>query len=515
MNRTYLFAGAAVAVLTALGMVFANSAEAAGDKLPESSPIPALLSAIEQHYPLPIPPHRLENAAIDTMLHGLDPHSNYYDPPTYARMNEDQEGHFSGVGLLVNKRKGEPVMIMAPVRGTPGFKAGLIAGDTIAAIDGVSTLPLDGDEVVERLRGATATPVKLTINRTGAEKPLEVTLIRSDIPKSSIVLATRQQEVGFVRVSHFGATTAADLRNQIEKLGGMKLRGLILDLRGNGGGRLSAAIDMAALFLRKGQTVLEVRGRKAGEGETHKSPADGPFLKLPLIVLIDHDSASASEVVTGALQDHDRAMVIGETSWGKGLVQTVYPLGEWHAGLALTTAKYYTPSGREIQKSFGASYDEYFLDETGAGSDTATVKTDHGREVKGGGGITPDLEIKLPSLGLLVEQIEKDRRLFRFSLKKMDMAQGAGFLATDADVAAFHAFLLQDKVKLDEVLWAKHKDYVRASITREVRLVSAYPNESAAALLAWDPVFKTAMGSLGQAESLAATGKFPPLKAAA
>lgn len=502
-------------MLAALGLVFAGTAEAAGDKLPESSPLPALLDAIQLHYPLPIPPNRLENAALDTMLHGLDPHSNYYDPATYARMNEDQEGHFSGVGLLVNKRKGEPVMIMAPVRDTPGFKAGILAGDTIAAIDGVSTLPLDGDEVVDRLRGATSTPVKLMMDRPGRKEPLEVTLLRADIPKSSIVLATRQQDVGFVRVSHFGATTAADLRNQIEKLGGMKLRGLILDLRGNGGGRLTAAIDMASLFLRKGQTVLEVRGRKAGDSELHKSLADGPFLKLPLIILIDHDSASASEVVTGALQDHDRAMVIGETSWGKGLVQTVYPLNEWHAGLALTTAKYYTPSGREIQKSFGTSYDEYFLDETGAGSDTATVKTDHGREVKGGGGITPDLEIKLPALGALAEMIEKDRRLFRFALNKMDMATGGSYQATDADVAALHEFLLKDKVKLDDMQWAKNRDYVKATISREVRLVSAFPNESAAALLAWDPVFKLSMSSLGQAEALASTGKFPAAKNAA
>ena len=195
MLRRLLLLTAALALLTAAGFALAPSAGAEADTaIPVNSPIPALLAAIDNDYALAVPPYRIENATLDGMLHSLDPHSNYYDPPTYTRMNEDQEGHFSGVGLLVNKRKGEPVLILAPVRDTPGFRAGILAGDTIEAIDGVTTLPLDGDEVVDRLRGDAGTLVKLMMGRPGRAKSVEVTLKRTEIPKSSITLATKVGE---------------------------------------------------------------------------------------------------------------------------------------------------------------------------------------------------------------------------------------------------------------------------------------------------------------------------------
>lgn len=516
MLRRLLLIAAALALLTAAGFALAPSARAEADAaMPANSPIPALLAAIDNDYALPVVPYRLENATLDGMLHSLDPHSNYYDPPTYTRMNEDQEGHFSGVGLLVNKRKREPVLIMAPVRGTPGFRAGILAGDTIEAIDGVTTLPLDGDEVVDRLRGDTGTLVKLMMGRPGREKSIEVTLKRTEIPKSSITLASKVGETALVRVSSFGATTAQDLRTAVQNLGGTNLRGLVLDLRGNPGGRLSAAIEMASLFLRRGQTVLEVRGRQPEQNEIHKVTADGPFLTLPLVILIDHESASASEVVTGALQDHDRAVVVGEVSWGKGLVQTIYPLYDWHAALALTTAKYYTPSGRLIQKSFGNSYDEYYLDETGSGSDSVKdYHTDHARSVKGGGGITPDVMAKQGTVGSVPEWLDRDRRLFHFALKKMDMTAGGSWVAGDDDVAALKAYLLGEKVKIDDKVWNEQIPYIRASLTREVRLISAFPNESAAAMLRWDPVAKAAFDHLAEATTLLAEFQIPDKKAA-
>ncbi len=505
----------ALALLTGAGLLLRPAEAGERDaKLPERSPLPALLDAIGREYPLPVEPNRLEDASLDAMLHGLDPHSNYYDPPTYARMNEDQEGHFSGVGLLVNKRKGEPVMIIAPVRDSPGFTAGILAGDTIAAIDGASTLPLDGDAVVEKLRGDSGTLVKLLMNRAGREKPVEVTLKRTEIPKSSLTVAAADRSVAVARISSFAGSSAQDIRAAVDRLGGARLRGMVLDLRGNPGGRLNTAIDLACLFLRQGQPVLEVRGRRPESRELQRCRADGPYLKLPLIVLIDHESASASEVVSGALQDHDRAFVVGEPSWGKGLVQTVYPLTDWHAGLALTTAKYYTPSGRLIQKSFGTSYDEYYLDETGAGSDTKDYPTDRGRTVKGGGGITPDFVLKAGTVDGVNEWLEKDRRLFRFALPRMDLAAGASWTASPSDLAALHDFLRREGAALDEKKWAAQQPYLRAALAREVRLVSAFPLESAAAMLPWDPVYNGARDKFPEAEALVRAFVGPPPAAA-
>ncbi len=354
---------------------------------------------------------------VDGMLETLDPHSNFLRPSSFKKMRERQEGSFFGVGIIISRRVGQ-VTVIAPIDGTPAAGKGLRAGDVISAVDNTETESLSLDEVVELVRGPEGSEVTLTIARPGFSEPLEVTIERARIPTNSVRFAFMLRPgVGYIRLSDFSNTSEREVRQAITQLTAAGMERLLFDLRDNPGGTLDAAVGVSDLFLNEGQLIVSTRGRTPDSVTTIEAPGkDGGFAG-PLVILVNPGSASASEIVAGAVQDHDRGLIVGEVTWGKGLVQTVYTVRD--AGLALTTARYYTPSGRCIQRDY-ESFIDYIThrnaeDETEGSDDT--YSTDAGRTVSGGGGIAPDLTVPAQELPEAAVRLYSRSAYFRFAVR--------------------------------------------------------------------------------------------------
>ncbi len=296
---------------------------------------------------------KLVESAINGMLSGLDPHSSYMDPNSFREMQVDTKGEFGGLGIEVTMDDGL-VKVVAPIDDTPAAKAGLLAGDIISKLDGDDIQGLTINDAVQKMRGAPGSKIKLTVVRKGQDKPMELTLTREIIHVSSVRFHKEGDDVGYIRITQFNEQTADGLKTAINSLSTQipadKLRGFVLDLRNNPGGLLDQAISVSNAFVKQGE-IVSTRGRNADESQRfYAVPGAGDLTQgKPLIVLINGGSASASEIVAGALQDHKRATVIGTRSFGKGSVQTIIPLGTGNGALRLTTARYFTPSGRSIQ----------------------------------------------------------------------------------------------------------------------------------------------------------------------
>jgi carboxyl-terminal processing protease len=380
-----------------------------------------LLSAVTAWSPEEIAPDKFVYASVDGMLRSLDPHTSFLEPKEYSDMQDRQKGTFFGLGILVTKRN-DQVTVITPLEGTPASRLGIRAGDVIAEVEGVSTDDLTLDEVVKRLKGPKGTTVNIKIRRVGMKEPIPLTIVRAAIPTNSIsnTLMIRPG-VGYIRVKDFTSTTVRELDESIEKLQGQGMQKLVLDLRGNPGGLLDAAVGVSDHFLSKGQMVVYTKGRTADSAQEYTAPGKHEKFDLPMVVLVNRGSASASEIVAGAIQDHDRGLVVGETSWGKGLVQSVYTL-QYGAGLALTTSKYYTPAGRNIQRDYTSVYDYYMADEAENGTEVPLAqreqfKTATGRIVYGGGGITPDVIVKYPKLARTTQLLEVRSAIFNYAVE--------------------------------------------------------------------------------------------------
>lgn len=346
--RRLLVAGAAVA---ALGL----SAAAVASQTPRNETFRMLqlfgdtLAVIEQAYVVPVDNRKLIEAALAGMMTALDPHSNYLPPAGFDDLQERTSGEYSGVGLTITT-EGGLVKVISPMDDGPAARAGVQAGDVISVIDGQNAAGLTVSEVSEKLRGAIGTSVSVTFLRDGSD-PLEVTLVREVITVDSVT-GRMEGDFGYLRIATFNENTGRELNEVIERLKSQNpgIQGYVLDLRNNGGGLLSAAIDVSDTFLERGEIVSQ-RGRRPDQIERYAARAGDLTGGLPVVVLINYGSASASEIVAGALQDQERATLVGLTSFGKGSVQTVIPLGGGRDGaLSITTARYYTPSGRSIQK---------------------------------------------------------------------------------------------------------------------------------------------------------------------
>jgi carboxyl-terminal processing protease len=357
-----------------------------------------VLALVQHEYAKPLDVNRaVYNGAIPGMLGVLDPHSSFFTKRAFSLLREDQQGHYFGVGMQIGPESGRTVVI-APFPGSPAYKAGIRPGDVILKVDNKSCKGLTVDQVANLLKGPRGTVVHITVGREGWKEPLEFTVTRSDINHKSVDYATIVSPgVGYVHISTFESEdTASELAQAMKQLDAPKLKGLILDLRGNPGGLLNQAVEVADMFLGKDQLIVSHHGRSSPERRyyaIHGNRGD----HVPIVVLVNGGTASASEIVSGALQDHDRALIAGTTTFGKGLVQTVSRLS-YGTGLALTTARYYTPSGRLIQRPYhNISYWEYRFDPRPAVKPKAYL-TDGGRTVYGGGGITPDVKIPAPKM---------------------------------------------------------------------------------------------------------------------
>ena len=445
------------------------------------------------------------DGAIPGMLHTLDPHSNFYDPKSYAQMREDQHGRYYGVGMTIQPQANK-IVVVAPMEGTPSYKAGIRPGDVITNVDGKTTENLDSAAVASMLKGPRGTHVQVTMAREGAPKPLVFDLVRDEIPRYSVDLAFLiRPNVGYVHVTNFMETTSREVGDALEKFG-PNLQGLLIDLRGNPGGLLNEAVNVSDKFLQKGQVVVSQRGR-AFPDQIYRAPK-GSDAKYPIVILVNRNTASAAEIVSGALQDHDRALIVGETTFGKGLVQTVFPISE-NTGLALTTFHYYTPSGRLIQRNYsGVSlYDYYYVRQDAAAQADKTNRevklTDSGRTVYGGGGITPDEKLAEIKPNHVQDTLLLHYAFFNFSKHYLsNRTVTKDFVVDDALLNQFRDFIRADNVELNDKDLADNLDWIKSSIKAELFTSQFSQAEGMRVRANWDPQINKALTFMPEAQAL-------------
>jgi len=356
-------------------------------------------------------------ASIGGMLRTLDPHTSFLPPSAYRSMREKQQESFYGLGILVGARNGR-LTVITPIEGTPASRLGIQAGDVIDTIEGEPTETMTVDEAVDKLKGPKGTQVNITILRRGMSEPLALTVTRAEIPQVTVRHAYMlTPDTGYIWLTDFSRGTGEEITRALESLEQLGMKRLLLDLRNNGGGLLDQAIAVADHFVPDRAAIVETRGRTRDSFAQYTDTGAHPAVDMPVVVLVNRGTASAAEIVSGAIQDHDMGLIVGTPTWGKGLVQTVYNL-PYGVGMALTTARYYTPTGRLIQRDYTSFYDYYtYAPETAStpvddgeteeeagdepdrnAADNPVYYTDLGREVYGGGGITPDVIVEADTL---------------------------------------------------------------------------------------------------------------------
>jgi carboxyl-terminal processing protease len=464
---------------------------------------------VQQNYAEPVNPDKaVYNGAIPGMLRVLDPHSNFFDPKQYAALREEQRGKYYGVGMQVGPRNNK-VIVIAPFAGAPAYRAGIRPGDIIIAVDGKPTDNMSTSDVAELLKGPKGTTVKITMLREGSDKPLDFTVVRDEIPRYSVdVHFMIRPGIGYIHISGFQETTEHELRQALDEMG--DLHGLVLDLRQNPGGLLSEGVGVADQFLKKGQVIVSHHGRASAE-KVYKAAHGNGGKDYPLVVLVNRGTASAAEIVAGAIQDHDRGLIAGETTFGKGLVQTVYPLSE-NTGLALTTAKYYTPSGRLIQRDYSniSLYDYYYNDrDSDAGTTNHEVKmTDSGRTVYGGGGITPDVKIATIKSNKFQDMLLEKYTFFNFAKHYViNHKVSRQFEVDEAVMQEFRKFLDEQKIAFTEADLAENSDWIRSNIKAELFINEFGQQEGMRVHAESDPEVQKALELLPQAKQLAENAK--------
>jgi carboxyl-terminal processing protease len=511
-HRTSILIVAFLAVCGFLGMVFAEKNPATAhdsdsDVNQSLKEFTQVYDIVEQNYAEPVNPDKaIYNGAIPGMLHVLDPHSNFFDPKSYSLLREDQRGKYYGVGMTVGPRNNK-VIVIAPFAGSPAYRAGIHPGDIIAAVDGKPTDNMNTSDVADLLKGPKGTTVHITILREAAEKPLEFAIVRDEIPRYSVDLHFMiRPGIAYMHVMGFNETTEKEVQEALDAFFQQgDLKGLILDLRQNPGGLLNEGVGVADKFLHKGQLIVSHHGRSSPERRYTATHGNGGR-DYPLVVLVNRGTASAAEIVAGAIQDHDRGLIIGETTFGKGLVQTVYPLSN-DTGLALTTAKYYTPSGRLIQRDYSnvSLYDYYFDRDSINDTSNKEIKlTDSGRTVYGGGGISPDVKIDAIKSNAFQDALLQHYAFFNFAKHySINHRITKNFEVEDNVMQEFRKSLEADKIPFTEAELLQNNDWIRSNIKSEL-FVDAFGQEEGLKVKAeTDPEVLKGLELLPQAKQLA------------
>lgn len=515
MKKTTLFA-----LLTA-GLLLASTGRP-GDPWDEGlEKVDALTGLVQAEYFRPVAADKMAREAIKGMLQTLDPHSYLLEPESFARMSEEQRGAYYGLGIQIQKQM-DRLIVVAPIEGTPAWRLGIQAGDVITHINGESTVSISSNDAVSKLRGPKGSEVTITVAREGLEKPFDLRITREEIPLYSVPYAFMLDEgVGYVFIRFFAENTVNELEAKLEMLKTQGMKKLVLDLRGNVGGPLYQAIGVSDEFLPRGALIVSVRGRNSYYDQRYPAARDGQYEDIPLIVLISQGSASASEIVAGAVMDHDRGLVLGEDSWGKSLVQKMFPLSA-DTVLALTIARYYTPSGRSLQRDY-SHFDDYFLDVKTIPETTREVKyTAKGRKVLGQGGITPDVTVPF---NLLIYTAELRIRGAFFAYARKFIAHqtplskkfifpsetagadpaagtiriGTTFHADAAVLEDFKAFLIDGKMPYDEKRFKEAGPELQREIEREVASLLWGVEEGWRTFEKNDPVIRKALETMPEA----------------
>ncbi len=513
------------------------------------------VSTIAASYSGEIDYEKATQAALQGMLSTLDPHSMYLPYDEFKKLKEDQDSRFYGIGVTIVQHR-DGVYVQSAVEDTPAARLGLRYGDRILEVDGKDARDWSSDQVSKNVRGGRGEPVTVKVDRAGSEAPLYFTIIRDSVPLPSIRNSYMfRSGTGYIGLTGgFQHTSDEELREALNKLAGQGMRQLILDLRGNPGGLLDQAIDVSSEFLPRGQVVVSVRGRtEYSEPIVYKSSGSDPE-DVPLVVLINRGTASASEIVAGAIQDHGRGLIVGETSFGKGLVQRVFQL-PFNTGLTLTTARYYTPYGRSLQRDYsnGSFYDYYVrhdLDQTSPQPSPSprtgtlelpsaqvsstpnlptgpAVKTAAGRVFYGGGGITPDIDVRplnfTPTRNRVAESAFQFTRqlaagliagLESYKVEKIQYGKNpkpGEFPVTERVVEAFRNFVRTDQesqltpAQLDEEI-----DFVKLRLREEIITAAFSNNAGARVLLDADPQVLRALEALPDAKRLAESVRSSP-----
>lgn len=487
-----------------------------------------ILNIVSSNYVEDVAVDSLLDGAIEGMLDQLDPHTNYVDPERYRRMQERNLGTYSGIGISFEIIDGW-LTVISPLEGGPSYDLGIRPGDIITKIEGESAYGIKTEEVFEKLRGVKGTSVNVSVRREGQPELLEFTIVRDHIPIKSVAYNFMiRPGVGYVRLIRFSATTSDELEDALNELEAQGMESLIFDLRGNSGGFLNEAIEVSDKFIEGGRKLVYTKGRIDGSSEEYYSTGRSTHSRFPMVILVDRGSASASEIVSGAIQDWDRGMVIGEPTFGKGLVQRQFPLKN-NGALLVTVARYYTPSGRLIQRDFTDrdnylrarhDEDEIAKEDSLPDAERPVFHTAGGRRVYGGGGITPDVLVRIEGRqSELQGKLESTRAYFEFANHYIGQNHftwpegfnsfSAEFLVSDEMMEEFRDYLADKEVEVPlDSLRAEYVDVARG-IRREMARNLWGENEWRQILIEADPVIPEALAVLPQAEMMA-RGEIPP-----
>jgi carboxyl-terminal processing protease len=498
-------------VLSALaGGLFGSSLLARQDGVEQQYKIlTAAIAAIDREYVEPVPSDRLVYGAIDGMLKTLDPHSSFFDPRQYAQLRERQQGSYYGLGIQIQVIDGD-ITVNSVFENSPAYRKGLRRGDVIARIKGEDAKGWTSEKAVLHLKGPKGTEVQIAIRRRGYEDLIDLTIERDEVNITTVRGAFMvDDQTGYIKLGDFSETSDDEVGRALQELKAKGMKRLLFDIRDNPGGPLDQAIRISNRFLDKGELVVYTDGRVMNAKQKYFAEEESEYTHIPLVMLANRNSASASEIVAGAIQDHDRGLVVGETTFGKALVQSVYRIGG-NAGLALTTGRYYTPSGRMIQRPWDGSFDEYLTyslrdQEPQRQHSSEEMKlTDGGRKVYSGGGVEPDKFFAGPIEGfnptrfgrmLFARQsfanfadqftAEGDTRMSVANKNKKRISRG--FQITDAMLNDFKESLKQQRVKIDEAAFAEDEAFIRAMIHYDIDVALFGVEEARRNLISVEP----------------------------
>src|SRR3954453_2679992 len=526
----------AILVSALVGGLFGRNALATDDKVPEHyRAFTAALNAIETSYIDKVDSDAAVYSAVRGMLGTLNPHSSFFSPKEYAQMRERQEGRYYGIGVSIQAIDGD-ITAMQVFEQSPAYKKGIRRGDVLANVEGEDTKGWTVDQAMRKLRGPKGTEVGVGIRRRGYNELIKFALTRDEVYIPTVpAYFMIDDTTGYIRMQDFGENTDRDVKHALRDLNSKGMKRLLFDIRGNPGGPLDQAIKVSNEFLPKGKMIVYMRGRVPKSDQDYRPTEDSEFTDMPIVALVNRNSASAAEIVSGALQDHDRAYLVGETTFGKALVQAGYRISGG-AGLALTTAHYYTPSGRIIQRPWDASFDEYLSytlrdqDANKPHNPSDLKHTDSGRPVYAGGGIEPDKRVAGPLEGfnpgrfgrMLVARgefanyaqkyaAEGDTRVTQKSETHRVLKPNLTF--DEAMVADSREQLKADKVRIDEEAFAKDLVFIKGMIRFEIDNAVFGIADARRHLIEVDPQAQAALTMFGEAQKLTELGKATKVKA--